>query len=221
MRSWFLVIGALALGGLWISFQDLSLSMSQPSGDSVIPVADTVHARQSVVSHHPGLTAVTVRAEAPYPPDNQPVTLVIRDADTKMLVVSVTVPFAETAGSCIDPCGPTERGVRFLLPRQEDSERRTYIFDVLTEGAPLYVDVHTSDMYSEGQSLGPTGAGDLVFRLDYNGSFGTMTPSVSRQIAAGRPGIAGAIGWVPGLVLVYVLIVALVLRQARTLFTGW
>ncbi len=221
MRSLWFIAAVLVVGSLWLSAQDVLLSTTQPSGDVVVLASADETAQQSITSHHPGLTAVALRVEAPYPPDEQPVTLVVRETNTLALVVAVTLPFSATKGPCIEPCGPEAQGLWFALPNLPDSAERTYVLDVSTDGVPLRIAAHTLDMYSEGRLLRPTSAGDLVFRLDYNSQLGAMIPSVARQIAAGRPGIAGSIGWVPGIVLVYVLSVILVLRKSRALFAGW
>lgn len=217
--KWWLLIGGAALIGLLTATAHVHwLSFSQEVSDGGVVIAAGAPARQSIVSHHPGLAAVTVRVAAPFPPDSQVVTLTVRDPVTQAPVVVVAQPFAMLSGPCVDPCGPNERGLRFGLPIQEDSAGRTYLLEFSTDGQPLTVAAHTLDVYSEGERFGPGASGDLAFRLDYNGQVAATLLSLARQGAAGRSGLFGFSGWLPGLALAYLVVLGLALRGLQGLF---
>lgn len=218
MKWWLLICGAVLLGVLTATAHIGWLSFTQGVSDSVVTLTDDLPVRQSIVSHHPGLAAITLRAVSPFPPDDQVVTVILRDVATGNVVVNLSQTFGGSQGQCVPPCAPTDRGLRFNLPVQDDSADRLYVVEIATRGQPLTVAAHTLDVYSEGERLGAPSGGDLVFRLDYNGQVAATLASLARQIAAGRPGLAGEALWAPGLALAYLLTLTLVLRGAQSLF---
>jgi len=135
-------------------------------------------ARQTFISHYPGLYVVVLQPFDPWPPDDQPITLRLRElgpGGRERLVLTQTVRELRRGNQ-----------LTFTFTPLDDTAGKPYAIEVETTGSvPLRLVAHSEDLYTGGEM---PGGGDLMFTIRYNGLLWPTLHAALGRLAADKPG---------------------------------
>ena len=211
-KRWWVIGGMVTLlttSALALPLHLSLIRLNQDTHDWHIVVAQgDQRVSQTFFSHYPGITAIVLQPADPLPPDDQWMTLRLKEpTQAGQERLTQTRPVREPL---------VDGRLRFAFEPLDDSEGKEYLVEIETQGAvPLKLVGHSLNLYTEGELQG---GGDLLFEVDYDGLLWPTLRALLQRLAANKPGPLGQPWFYVALSAAYGLVLVVAFMQIARSF---